>query len=282
MLPPARPGNKQQSTAMILPIPKHQLVEYVPKHALEKRIEPSQTRFPDQKIIPFSRERVGRGLVPAASDLESETDGSVTDASTDLDAPLRPVDEERRREQRRREQHQQSYVAMTPLIVPGITGNESPIMTWGTVDSTPLVLSGQESSSGATTRESSSYSLAGENEREKAARKAERELARRAKRAKTVRKSSQNRGAASSSSSTNRSNTTTPSSLTPAALALWQKTGQRTPSRARDAFASSLRSSYTPKLQSKSGSTSISRGSGSSCRRPTDNAFNATPLASRK
>jgi protein DGCR14 len=278
MPPPARPEvpGKHQLTNIV---PKHQLVEFIPKQILEKRIEPSRTRFPtNHQIIPLPRE-TGRGLVPT-SDLDSETDGSITDASTDLDAPVRPVDEERRRELRRRERNQQSYVAMTPLIVPGTTGNESPIMTWGTVDSTPLVLSGRES---AEETRQSSYSLAGENERERAARRAEKDLlTKRSKRAKTTttttRQPSQNRVAASSK----RGRHSTPS-LTPAALALWKKTtGQITPSRARDAFASSLRSSYTPKLQSKS-SSSVSRGSGvSSRKRPADNAFNATPLPNRK
>ncbi len=252
LMPPPAKSVKQS-------IPKHQMVEYVPKHKITKRIEPSQTRFPN-KIIPMP---AWRSLI-AGSELESETDGSVTDASTDLDAPLRPVDHERRR--RQQERNHQSYVTMTPLIVPGMMGNESPIMTWGTVDSTPLLLSGRESEDQA--RESS-YNLASENERERAARKAEKELARRAKRAKAT--SSKHDGP-------KRIKSMSPA-LTPGTLSLWQKTKLPTPSRAADAFASSLRSSYTPKRQS---SASAARASSTRKIGSLDSAFKATPLASRK
>jgi hypothetical protein len=199
--------------------------------------------------VPFQN----RGLVLASHLEESETDGSATDASTDLDAPLRPFEHERRKRQRQNERTQQSYVAMTPLIVPGAAGNESPITTWGTVDSTPMVLSGREVG-----EKSSSFSVPAENERERAARKAESELVRRAKRAKSSSKSTKEKKLA----------------LTPAAMALFEKT-KRTPSRPRDAFASSLRSSYTPK------SRSSSRTHSTSGRRTQDSAFNATPLASK-
>jgi len=111
--------------------------------------------------------------------------------------------------------------------------------------------------------------MAGENERDRAARKAEKELARRAKRAKAVRLPSSGGKSATGAAA-----------LTPAAASLWQKTRQTTPARAMGAFASSLRSSYTPKVRSKS-SASVAPGSPSRSRRPIDNAFNATPLASR-
>jgi hypothetical protein len=252
MPPPANVQikNDQSLISKPVPVPKHALVEYVPKHALEKKIEPSQTRFPSSKIVPFQN----RGLVLASHLEESETDGSTTDASTDLDAPLRPIDQERSKRQRQNERTQQSYVAMTPLLVPGAAGNESPITTWGTVDSTPMVLSGREAGEKSS---STSFSVPAENERERAARKAESELARRVKRAKSSSKSTQQKKL----------------SLTPAAMALLEKT-KRTPSRPRDAFASSLRSSYTPKPRSSSRTHSSSR-------RTQDSAFNATPLASK-
>jgi len=257
------PPPQNVSTKLSISVPKHQLVEYVPKHALEKRIEPSQTRFPD-KIIPHPS-NIGRGLVPE-SDLESETDGSVTDASTDLDAPLRPLDDERRRKQNRQEKNRGAYVAMTPLIVPGETGNESPITTWGTVDSTPLTLSGQEAEGGA--REAQ-FGIAGDSSREKAARKAEEKLAHRAKRAKSNKPKRMHK--------VERVVGTT--SLTPAALSLWQRTSQNVRSRSSDSFASSLRSSYTPKLRSKS---SVNSGKSSKSRAVRDTAYNATPIASKK
>lgn len=261
MPPPARTDGKR-----LKPIPKHQMVEFVPKHFLEQRIEPSQTRFPD-KIVPLPR-NAGIGVV-ATSDLENETDGSMTDASTDLDAPLRSIDEERRHEQHRQKQTHQSYVAMTPLIVPGTAGNESPIMTWGTVDSTPMVISGQET--GGQEQKESSYSMAGESEKDRAARKAEAVLAQRAKRARTGRQYSSNKRSSSSARHA--------TSLTPGSVPQVQKARQKIPSRSSNAFASSLRSSYTPKVRSESSSSSV-RGAGSR-KRPADNAFNTTPLASK-
>jgi hypothetical protein len=247
MPPPAQVRKKsgQLSKPKLAPVTKHALAEYIPKHALEIKIDPSQTRFPN-KIVPLPN----RSLAAPTETSESETDGSTTDASTDLDAPLRPIGQERRHHQRKHERIQQSYVAMTPLLVPG-AGNQSPITTWGTVDTTPLVLSGQEHKD----TNSSSFTLSGETERDRAARKAEVQLARRAKRAKST-----------------KSKSTKLKALTPAATSLLEKV-KRTPSRPRDAFASALRSSYTPNPRSKSTSRSS--------RRTSDSAYNATPLASQ-
>lgn len=259
-------------------IPKHQLVEYIPKHAIEKRIESSQTRFPNQ-IIPFPS-NAGRGFVPtttrngASSAWETETDGSVTDVSTDLDAPSLPIDLERHREQRRREGDRQNYVAMTPLIVPGTSGNESPIMTWGEVDGTPLIISGKTGDEliGSTIGVDPEYGLARESERERAAKRAADKLARRAKRAKMA------SGSSSVKSMPSLHRSTTPS-LNPAALSLFQKTSQKASSRSNDTFASSLRSSYTPKVRSGSSVSSASRSHRSSkARTKRDSAFNTTPL----
>jgi protein DGCR14 len=253
-------------------LPKHQLVEYVPKHALEKRIEPSQTRFP-QKIVPFPVNS-GRGLAPVRDTWDTETDGSATDASTDLDAPLRPVQAELNSYKQQRGRNQQSYVTMTPLIIPGASGSESPIMTWGTVDSTPLVISGQEQ-----VMQVAGYGVAMESGREKAARKAADKLAHRAKRAKSANSSASTPTMAAGHDR----KTTNTSSLTPASLSLFQTISQPVSSRSRDGFASSLRSSYTPKVRSGSavGSSIRSHSSGRKGRAK-DSAFNATPLATGK
>ena len=289
MPPPAR-----------ISVPKTALVEYVPKHKLEKKIEPSQTRFPESssRIIPLPN----RSLLPSSANDSSEIDdntdyGSITDASTDLDAPMRSIESERRRRQKVDDRNQLSYVAMTPLVVPG--GNTSPITTWGTIDSTPVILSGQQHDEDETETNTnttaktmgSTFVLSGENEREKAARKAESELARRAKRAKTpnifssstVKKSS----SASSSKKLYTSSLRASSSLTPAARSLLDRTTRNrkaassstilSVSRSRDAFGSALRSSYTPKLSTRSSSSRPS----SSRRRLSDNAHKATPLVSR-
>lgn len=230
-------------------IPKNELVEYVPKHSLEKKIQPSETRFPDQAIL-VPRER----LFSAHTNSElSETDGSVTDASTDLDAPQRHIEQERRSLRQRQERNQRTFVAMTPLLVPG-TGNESPITTWGTVDSTPIVLSGQEHEEDS---KPTSFSLPIDTKRERSARTAEMELARRAKRAKEGRNGSKPKRSLSA---------------TPSAQSLLRNPIQS--GRRLDTFASELRTSYTPKLRSRSSSSSRRL-------RADDSAFNATPLASR-
>ena len=253
VMPPPRskkPANKLSNNAS-----KHALVEYIPKHSLEKKIEPSQTRFPT-KILPSQSQRALLDF--STQQQQSDTDEWNTDASTDLDAPLRTLEEERCRRARKTAKDRQSYVAMTPLLVPG-TGNNSPIMTWGTIDSTPLVLSGIQKPEETEEKSHASFSIAAENDRERAARKAEKELERRSKRAKTK---------------TNRKRDKQSGSLTPSAMALLEK-HKRTPSRQRDAFASALRTSYTPK------SRSLHERVSSRKRRPSDNAFNVTPLASR-
>jgi hypothetical protein len=249
-------------------IAKSHLVEYIPKHNLEKKIDPTQTRFPAKSIIPLTRflnqHNQGSSLLDA-----SETDDSdscyTTDTSlyysTDLDAPFRPIDHERQQREKRllrkkQQQSHQSYVAMTPQITPG-GGNASPITTWGTIDQTPLVLSGKN----LTTDEESNamddghvpvFSMPAYNHQEDVARRAEMELIRRAKRAKqkqtttttTTRMASTTRSATRSNAKSS-SSSRTKSSLTPAAMSLLQKTTGRLPSRSRDAFGSALRTSYS-------------------------------------
>jgi hypothetical protein len=148
---------------------------------------------------------------------------------------------------------------MTPLLVPG-AGNQSPITTWGTVDSTPLVISGNENPDDGfhSTSSKSSFSVAAESGRERAARKAENELERRAKRARSTMTGSQDKHSGT---------------LTPAAMSFLEKHG-RSASRQKDAFASALRGSYTPKVRS------LREGS-SKRRSARDHAHNATPVASR-
>eukprot|EP00537_Pseudo-nitzschia_pungens_P018066 CAMPEP_0172404476 /NCGR_PEP_ID=MMETSP1061-20121228/63250_1 /TAXON_ID=37318 /ORGANISM="Pseudo-nitzschia pungens, Strain cf. pungens" /LENGTH=74 /DNA_ID=CAMNT_0013139277 /DNA_START=85 /DNA_END=306 /DNA_ORIENTATION=- len=67
---------------------------------------------------------------------------------------------------------------MTPQIIPGI-GNESPITTWGSIDGTPQILSGQEEPPEESIA-SSPFRISSRSERECAANKAERMLAERA------------------------------------------------------------------------------------------------------
>jgi protein DGCR14 len=263
---------------------KSQLVEYIPKHYLEKKIDPSQTRFQtNNSIIPvagqaIARRRTSTGLLDASD--TDDTDSYATDTSlysTDLDAPLRSVEQERKRREKRlrKEQSNQSYVAMTPQIFPGVAGNASPITTWGTIDQTPIVLSGRDPAEMNTMNESastnndgsSSFLLQAQSHREEVARRAERELARRAQRAKQPGAAAFTKKKPSDSRKT--------SSLTPSAMSLLKKTG-RLSSRSRDAFGSALRSSYS---QARSRSILSSRlgGGGSQSSRQKDHAYNATP-----
>jgi protein DGCR14 len=263
---------RDAALALTMPPParvqKHALVEYIPKHALEKKIDPVQTRFPPRQPVPFRPP-----LAPLQT--ESDTDGFSTDASTDLDAPYRPIEQERQALSRKVRREQETFVNMTPLVIPG-SGN-TPIMTWGTVSGTPVVLSGQEVADGG----SQSFSLPNENERDQAAQNAQSELERRAKRAKSSSMRSKRKASATE-------RRTGVGSLTPAAMSLFEKTkrtgslspagmsffkGNKTPSRSRDAFASALRYSYTP--QPRRGA-SESRQSSSR-----DHAYKATPMASR-
>ncbi|CAJ1966722.1 unnamed protein product [Cylindrotheca closterium] len=304
-MPPPLPVRKQDTTQQNntqSSLPKTLLVEYIPKYCLEKKIVPSQTRFPPVRVLPPNADqqtrlfgqtssalsRYTRGRRPHESD--SESDGWSTDASTDLDAPLRPVEIERRIQQAKRVKEHGTYVNMTPVIEPGSGRHRSPITTWGTVAFTPIVVSGSEHIVEVAAEESSNdmtnaYKMAEESGREVAARKAEEDLERRAKRAKTTKKS----GKLSSSSSHSKSNKRSNSTLSTAA-SRFMASRSGSSSRQRDAFASAIRGSYTPKRQSSllssSSSTSSKRSkegsvSGSKRGRTRDHAHNATPLASR-
>lgn len=293
MLPPS----KEQTHLML----KSQLVEYIPKHSLEKKIVPNATRFPSKQhpFMPMpmviSKEN---GILNDDMKMDSDTDSgymSSTDASTDLDAPLRGVEEERRRLKRKQRSDQQSYVVMTPQIIPGSDGNrQSPITTWG-IAGTPIILSsggGQQESESEldsnvapnnnfTTSTSSSsaspFQISSTSKRERAAQKAETMLMRRAKLA-----TSSSTSKVRKRKNKNIIGVTTAKkgvgSLTPAALSLLEKT-KSTQSRSRDAFGSSLRTSYTPRINSSmsSSSSSVKHRRGGSQYSKRDHAYNSTP-----
>ena len=173
MLPPAHPLTRKTTQESFSSLEKRttldedtilgpsQLVEYVakPMHEKGKRIVPSQTRFPYQ-----TDSRLAQGsFLPSSShdpfehrgDLSSDVDTSDY-YTTDLDEPVGSIDFERRKRRHKLDRERRTFVAMTPLIIPGqgsIMGedhsvqplhgaNASPIMTWGQVASTPLVLGG--------------------------------------------------------------------------------------------------------------------------------------------
>jgi Nuclear protein Es2 len=102
---------------------------------------------------------------------------------------------------------------MTPQITPG-GGNASPITTWGTIDQTPLVISGRDPAEDSNTTDGGGpvFSMPAYNQQEDAARLAEMELVRRAKRAKQQMTTTPTRATTQSKSSRRKS------SLTPAAM----------------------------------------------------------------
>ena len=259
------PPSKQQTSAIVsihkaerqnaARLPKSELIEYIPKHNLEKKIEPSATRFPSKEsVLSTIGSSTSNGITGQEIDSASDTD-YMSEVSTDLDAPLRSVDEERRRFQNKKKSDRRSYVAMTPQIIPG-AGNESPIMTWGCVAATPLILSGND----ATIERQPSFRMPEINKRESAANKAEVLMAKRSKLASS---------SSSKTKTRKRGKADRTPSLTPAALSLLEKTKRP---QSGGAFVSSLRTSYTPRRPS----SSASRKHSSKTRRR-DHAYNATP-----
>jgi protein DGCR14 len=280
------PPSKQQTSGILsiynremkntIHLSKSELVEYIPKHNLEKKIQPSATRFPSKESFMSNIGSHGNGIITnQETDSCSDTDymSSTTGASTDLDVPLRPVEEERRRFQRKQKSDRRSYVAMTPQIIPG-AGNESPITTWGSIDSTPMVLSGRDESI-EQPPSSSPFRISDKSERECAASKAELLLARRAKRASS---SSSSMSSSSSKIKKRRASLEAkrPGSLTPAALSLLEKAKSTQP-RSGGAFVSALRTSYTPRLHPSSSSSSLKHSRRTSKTGRRDHAFNTTP-----
>lgn len=131
---------------------RHQLVAYLPKESFSD-IHPPATRFSyqNESRLPSSNSNLGT-IIPSVSRGIVNRNGSfsTTDASdtTDLDEPPRQLDAERAARKRARDRENETFVAMTPLIRPGdgghgnTSGFDEPIMTWGDVMSTPLVLGG--------------------------------------------------------------------------------------------------------------------------------------------
>lgn len=259
------PPSKQQTSAIVsvhkaerqnaARFPKSELVEYIPKHNLEKKIEPSATRFPSKEsALSTIGSSIGKGITGEEIDSASDTD-YMSEVSTDLDAPLRPVEEERRQFQSKKKSDRRSYVSMTPQIIPG-AGNESPITTWGCIDGTPLILSGDD----AAIDRQPSFRMPEISKRESAANKADALMAKRTKLASS---------SSSKTKTRKRGRADRTASLTPAALSLLEKTKRP---QSGGAFVSSLRTSYS----SRRPSSSASRKHSSKTRRR-DHAYNATP-----
>lgn len=156
-------------------------VEYIAKprydpHSTEKMIVPSNTRFKYQNssriVAPCCIESIDIASNETASQIEYETE---TSASTDLDATPMSISMERQKRIDHKERIRNTFVAMTPTIIPG-TDNDSPIVTWGRVASTPLALGSEGKRNETSCDENvniSSFQLPQENKKEIAAKRAE-------------------------------------------------------------------------------------------------------------
>jgi hypothetical protein len=213
-----------------------------PKYPTEVKIEPNATRFPCMPMV------INSGLLfdDESDDYNTEEgySSSNTNISTDLDAPLRPVEEERRsrlkRSKQRQKSDEQSYVAMTPQLI--IKEEEKRIPQ---------------------------FQILPTGTRERQAKLAETIMSSRS----TLSSATKSKRRRKTSGITGGSLLT--GSLTPAALSLLKRTKSTSQSRSRDAFGSALKESYTPRPYI---SSSIrSRRSSSNQYRKEDHAYNATP-----
>ena len=217
----AKPRNRELISGSLIPSSS--------SFTSEKQIMPQNTRFEYQnqsRIVATSSHcstMVTEISKHCSSDTNTATKLYETDSSmnTDLDAPLRPLYVERQARIDQLKKERNTLVAMTPTIIPGANmrkqqevgdgsidnddddENDSPIVTWGKIASTPLVADGEKLSQmynvgmnssssincknddminddgceGITTNEKT-FSLPCIDDREKAAKKVEEKLAR--------------------------------------------------------------------------------------------------------
>lgn len=265
------------------------MVEYKAKPfsiqgSITKQIVPSNTRFQYQTesriVVSASNRSIEPEPAPATHQkLVYDTDSS---AVTDLDETPLSINVERQRRLQQIERDRNTFVTMTPLIIPG-RDDGSPIMTWGDVASTPLVTRGDKSNECSVlsmpSQYNGNYKLPSEDRREGVAKEAEDRVAKKAKRFKSSGKKVSDVQGKSTSSVLDRA-----SSLTPAARALLARSNSNLSSRvsanssmkiaarSSSAFGSALRSSYTPR------SEKATHNSARSGRR--SNLNRATPLIS--
>lgn len=271
---PFHQSNDQPNTSSLSSKPLHKLVEYIPKPTAPD-INPPATRFPyqnDSRLLPYNQHRKHSSNMMSIQRSSSDTSASE---STDLDASPRSLARERASYQKARIRENETFIPMTPIIRPGGAGVAAePIMTWGDVASTPLVLGGGGAADGTSQWEPSpllavdtsedevsaqpAFDVTDKSRRESMAMNAEKILT---ERAKKYRSGSRKRTEAESNS---KPSLATPldrsASLTPAARALLQastsnpsssifqpsRNGSITNARSKDSFGSALRMSYTP------------------------------------
>lgn len=284
--PPTKDASAYSSSSKQL----HELVEYIPK-STEPNINPPATRFPYQnesRLLPNNCRNSND--IRRSNSHSSDTSASE---STDLDATPRSLQRERAAYQQAKVRENETFVAMTPLIRPGGSDGRNdgetgaaaePIMTWGNVASTPLVLGGGSSADGiynnsaewepspllaidtgnSDVSDNPTFDVVDESSREALAQNAEKMLMDRAKKYSATGSSGKRKRAYAPKSKSGQANSLDRSaSLTPAARALLQA-NKRDPSssifqssngsrksnaRSKDSFGSALRTAYTPTPQ---------------------------------
>ena len=271
---PFQQSNDEPNTSSLSSRPLHKLVEYIPKSTAPD-INPPATRFPyqnDSRLLPYNQHRKHSSNMMSIQRSSSDTSASE---STDLDASPRSLARERASYQKARIRENETFIPMTPIIRPGGAGVAAePIMTWGDVASTPLVLGGGGAADGTSQWEPSpllaidtsqdevsaqpAFDVADKSSRETLARNAEKRVLERGKKysaGNRKRTESESNPKPSSATPLDRS-----ASLTPAARALLQastsnpsssifqpsRNGSITNARSKDSFGSALRMSYTP------------------------------------
>jgi hypothetical protein len=134
----------KSSSLQTMPPPTKQGDMAKAKLVSQKQIVPCATRFPSSELT-FNY------VLSSNWDVESQSDywSSADDGSefTDLDrSPGFPLHVEKDQAIKKRNRDLNKLVRMTPVILPGSRGTEqpSPLITWGTVDSTPLVVPQQD------------------------------------------------------------------------------------------------------------------------------------------
>jgi len=146
----------------------------------DKFIQPEQTRFP--------KENQSRLVVASFPQHSSSSTASASDTDTDLDATPLSLNQVRKNEAIMKARECEEFVAMTPLIRPGDVledGKGSPIVTWGDIAATPLVVSEKVESHGMENQplgeKLPAFTIREASYRERAAGNAEAYLAKRAR-----------------------------------------------------------------------------------------------------
>lgn len=246
-------------------VPSNTRFQYQNESTLATHMEQNQSSLEDEYCNngQLSSRSVSRQMSrPDVLNYDTESSNATTDLD-DMSISSKSIQMEREARRRKLEVERSSFVNMTPVILPGKGRDASPLLTFGTIASTPLVSSSLSSSSSLPYESSKSFLLPEQDDREKMAQSAQLQLKQKSERFKST---------PVTSSSTSQDSNHIPimdrhKSLTPAAQALLQSyatsslsrngnssvrstystSSLSTNARLKSAFASALRTSYTPK-----------------------------------